>query len=105
MGLLRLRYLFPMARRLTYLDTASLALKPKFLAAEERRFFSRYSYIPRGLPLNDQFDFIDLARERVSRFLNSKKDLTIFYSGATEALNQLAQMVEPLFKAGDKILL
>lgn len=55
--------------------------------------------------MKDHPDYVDLARERVSRFLGSEKDLTVFYSGATEALNQLALMVEPLIEEGDTILL
>ncbi len=95
---------------LVYLDNAASAQKPRqVLEAMNEAYESYYSNVHRGVHYLSQVctDAFEAARHKVARFINaSGDDEIVFTSGATEAINLVAQSYgRSLLKAGDEVVL
>ncbi len=97
-------------RPLVYLDSAASAQKPvQVLEAMDRAAREHYSNVHRGVHRLSQesTDLFETARESARRFLNAGQvEEIVFTSGATEAINLVAQSYGRSFlKAGDEVIL
>jgi cysteine desulfurase/selenocysteine lyase len=94
---------------LVYLDNAASSQKPiQVIEAISHYYEQDNANVHRGVHRLSQraTDAYELAREKVSRFVNAKSDKEIvFVRGATEAVNLIAQsFVRPMLNKGDEIL-
>ena len=95
---------------LVYLDSAASAQKPQqVLDAMDRTYKENYANVHRGIHFLSQSctDDFEAARSKVARFVNAGgDDEIVFTSGATEAINLVAQSYGRAFlKAGDEVVL
>ncbi len=95
---------------LVYLDSAASAQKPvQVLEAMDHAARTNYSNVHRGVHRLSQesTDLFETARESARRFVNAGKvEEIVFTSGATEAINLVAQSYGRAFlKAGDEVIL
>jgi cysteine desulfurase/selenocysteine lyase len=94
---------------LVYLDNAASSQKPRQVIEAISNYYEQdNANVHRGVHRLSQraTDAYELAREKVSRFVNAKSDKEIvFVRGATEAVNLIAQsFVRPMLNKGDEIL-
>lgn len=92
---------------LIYLDSAATSLKPAAVISATRAYEERYSAnIARGLyPIAEAAtDAFEAARKKVARFIHADPKEIIFTSGATHGINLVAQLLDPLVKSGDNII-
>lgn len=95
---------------LVFLDSAASAQKPvQVLDAMDRAARESYANVHRGVHRLSQeaTDLFEAARESAKRFLNAGSlEEVVFTSGATEAINLVAQSYGRAFlKAGDEVIL
>lgn len=95
---------------LVYLDTAATALKPNVVVGRLNEFYkNEVSNVHRGAHfLSDRATgHFEEARNKVAKFINAKEDREIiFTSGATDAINLVAQSYGHKFlKKGDEVVL
>lgn len=102
--------LMPGGKRLTFLDTAASAQKPRVVIdAMSRVYGHEYANIHRGVYHLSQLatDHFEAARRKVQGFLGAKFDREIIFTrNATEAINLVAtSWGHANLKAGDQIIL
>ncbi len=95
---------------LVYLDNAASAQKPQaVLDRLNEAYTTQYANVHRGLHYlaNEATEAYELAREKVARFLNAKRNEEIIFTrNATEAINLVAYTFGyERIKAGDEIVL
>ena len=94
---------------LVYLDNAASAQKPKVvLDAVNEVLSNEYANVHRGLHYlsNEATAKFEAARSSAARFLNAgSEDEIIFTSGATDAINLVADSFGATFAEGDEIIL
>ena len=95
---------------LVYLDNAASAQKPKaVLDRLHQAYTTQYANVHRGLHYlaNEATEAYELAREKVSAFLNAKrKEEIVFTRNATEAINLVAYTFgRERIREGDEIVL
>lgn len=94
---------------LVYLDNAASAQKPNFVINAVRNCYeNEYANVHRGLHYlsNETTQKFEDAREKTRAFLNaSSSDEIIFTSGATDALNLVADSLGAEINEGDEIIL
>jgi len=95
---------------LVYLDNAASAQKPQaVLDRLNEAYTTQYANVHRGLHYlaNEATEAYELAREKVARFLNAKRNEEIIFTrNATEAINLVAYTFgHERIKAGDEIVL
>ncbi|ENY69590.1 Nitrogen fixation protein NifS [Mycoplasmopsis bovigenitalium 51080] len=105
-----LRNQFPMAKKIVYLDSAALVLKPNDAIKAVNNFYKNYSVSVRtsNSPLGIKNDLlIKNLRQKVAKLLltNLEETSIIFTSGTTASLNNFAQMYSNSIEKGDEILL
>ncbi|MGX9395888.1 aminotransferase class V-fold PLP-dependent enzyme [Mycoplasma sp. 1573] len=101
---------FPMLQNndIAYLDNGALGLKPEVVCQAGNDFYTKFSISTRtkdsrlGMEVSD---IVNQTRQKVASFFEADWKKTIFYSGASEALNQVAMMLADLVNEGDEILL
>lgn len=104
------RTLFPIFEKrpdLIYLDSAATSLKPTSVLSATRAYEEGYSAnIARGLyPIAEvATDAFEAARKKVARFIHADPKEVIFTSGTTHGINLTAQLLDPLVKSGDNII-
>lgn len=99
---------FPLLNKITYLDNAASILKPKSVVEAMDDFYYNFPMNPHSgdTPLGIKaVQAVANTRSKVAKLLSCNEDEVIFTSGTTDSLNKVAYMLEPLFKAGDEILL
>lgn len=99
---------FKLLRTHTYLDSAAASLKPKQVVKAISKFYHYYSINPHSPESKTGVKImqtIDATRKGVAKLLDCEADEVIFTSGTTDSLNKAAQMLAPLLKKGDQILL
>ena len=111
----RIRAEFPILSRevngkpLVYLDSAASAQKPRAVIAAMTEAMERsYANVHRGLHAlsTEATDAFEAARESVRAFVNAAEPAEIvFTSGATDAINLVANALGQSIKAGDEIVL
>ncbi|MDQ5961158.1 MAG: Cysteine desulfurase [Patescibacteria group bacterium] len=92
---------------LIYLDSAATSLKPTSVLSATRAYEEVYSAnIARGLyPIAEvATDAFEAARKKVARFIHADPKEIIFTSGTTHGINLTAQLLDPLVKSGDNII-
>jgi len=94
---------------LVYLDNAASAQKPNFVIDAVRNCYeNEYANVHRGLHYlsNETTQKFEDAREKTRAFLNaSSSDEIVFTSGATDALNLVADSLGAEINEGDEIIL
>jgi len=94
---------------LVYLDNAASAQKPKVVIdAISRCYENEYANVHRGLHYlsNEATQKFEDAREKTRVFLNApSSDEIIFTSGATDAINLVADSIGANIEEGDEIIL
>ncbi|VEU75453.1 Cysteine desulfurase [Mycoplasmopsis maculosa] len=103
-----IRELFNMADKITYLDSAALALKPNIAIEASNDFYLNHSVSTRtsDSPLGIKtVNIIKETRKKVANLIEAKSDEIIFTSGTTDSLNKAANMLKSLLKKDDVILL
>ncbi|HAH08747.1 MAG TPA: cysteine desulfurase [Alphaproteobacteria bacterium] len=94
---------------LVYLDNAASAQKPRaVLEAMREAAETHYANVHRGLHTlaNEATEAFEAARESVRMFLNAPStEQIIFTSGATDAINLVANSLGQSIKPGDEIIL
>ena len=104
------RTLFPIFEKhpdLIYLDSAATSLKPTSVLSATRAYEEGYSAnIARGLyPIAEAAtDAFEAVRKKVARFIHADPKEIIFTSGTTHGINLTAQLLDPLVKSGDNII-
>ncbi|MGL4950675.1 MAG: aminotransferase class V-fold PLP-dependent enzyme [Mycoplasma sp.] len=91
-----------------YCDTAATSLKPKMVVDGICEYITNQSTNPHNIDSNFAFKahkMMDDCRVEVSQLINCKPNEIIFTSGATEALNLIANGLSDLIHAGDEIVL
>ncbi|WP_029906086.1 aminotransferase class V-fold PLP-dependent enzyme [Mycoplasmopsis opalescens] len=105
----KLRKFFPMADKITYLDSAALMLKPIQAIEASNDFYSNNSVSIRTInsPLGiKNYELIKLVKSKIRKLVNaSDDDKVIFTSGTTESLNSLARSMSSLIKNDDNIII
>ncbi|MBL8700612.1 MAG: SufS family cysteine desulfurase [Alphaproteobacteria bacterium] len=109
-----LRAQFPILHRdvrgapLHYLDNAATSHTPLAVADAVRAHDLHHrANVHRGVHklAEEATEAYEAARGKVARYLNVERDDVVFTSGATAALNLVAQSLTSLFAVGDEILL
>jgi len=114
MDVKRIREDFPILKReikgnkLVYLDNAATTQKPSQVINAIKDYYENYnSNIHRGIHKMSEEATIayEEAHKKVSKFIGSKFEETIFTKGTTESLNLLASILKNKIKRGDEIVL
>lgn len=110
-----IRSQFPILHReiqnkpLVYLDNAASSQKPlSVIEAWESYYKTLNANVHRGIHTLSQLatEEMELARQKVQRFINAKEDYeVIFTRGTTEGLNLIAYTISHLIKEGDEIII
>ncbi|WP_027334481.1 aminotransferase class V-fold PLP-dependent enzyme [Mycoplasma elephantis] len=103
-----IRNYFPAAKKMIYLDSAALSLKPKSAIDAVCNFYTNISVSTRtrNTKLNgDVLQTISDTRNKVAKLTDSKPSEVIFTSGTTESINLFSYMIEPLIKENKEIIL
>ncbi|WP_033160905.1 aminotransferase class V-fold PLP-dependent enzyme [[Mycoplasma] collis] len=102
------RNLFPMLKKITYLDNAALMQKPSSVIKAGVEFYENFSISNRtidsrlGLRIAKK---INDVRQKIADLVDSSSDEVIFNSGTTQALNNFSQMIEPFIEENDEIII
>lgn len=99
---------FPLLKTHTYLDSAGTVLKPKKVVKAISEFYLFYPINNHNIdsPLGFKVEqMVNQTREKIANFIGAKREEIIFTSGTTDSLNKIAQMLKPMLKTGDEILL
>lgn len=106
MKISKIRKLFPLCRQYTYLDTASLALKPILLLKKFKLFLKKGSFSDRSATADSTLHkYVNDIRLRVAEFFSANYENIVFTSGTTESLNLLASMLESSLQSTDEIVI
>lgn len=93
---------------LIYLDSSATSLKPQAVLDKMNEYYTNYGVsINRGvyeLGYKASKEY-ELARQKVSKFINAKFEEIIFTSGTTDSLNKLALMYGEQFLNKDDIVI
>lgn len=92
---------------IVYLDNGATSLKPKCVIDKMNEYYYNYGVnIHRGVyKLSYQAtDEFDIAREKVSKFINSAFEEVVFVRNASEALNLAALTYGEYLKEGDEVI-
>lgn len=105
-----LRYDFPMLdKNIIYFDNGATTFKPKCVIDSIVDYYSNYcANAHRGdYTISYKVDVMyEIARKKVSEFINADFDEVIFTSGTTESLNMIANgFFKNILEAGDEILI
>lgn len=110
-----IRSQFPILHReiqnkpLVYLDNAASSQKPlSVIEAWESYYKTLNANVHRGIHTLSQLatEEMELARQKVQRFINAKEDYeVIFTRGTTEGINLIAYTISHLIKEGDEIII
>ncbi|ADV34180.1 hypothetical protein MBIO_0217 [Mycoplasmopsis fermentans PG18] len=99
---------FPLAKKITYLDSSALVLKPKMAIDAVNNFYLNESISTRTINTKlgiESAQKINNLRKKVATLLSCQEQEVIFTSGATDSLNKFALMIKNQIKKGDIILL
>jgi len=107
----KIRNDFPQLRNhpeIVYFDNAGTALKPQCVIDKVVEYYSEYCSNPHSednsLSMRADKE-VNIAREKVAKFLNCEKNEIFFTSGDTASLNTVAYGLKDQLKPGDEVLL
>ncbi|MGE0173842.1 MAG: aminotransferase class V-fold PLP-dependent enzyme [Oligoflexales bacterium] len=95
-------------KSLVYLDSAASALKPKCVADAVSEYYTNgTANVHRGVHhLSERAtQLFELGRQKVAKFINAPESHTIFVPSTTFGINMARLALEPMFTAGDELII
>lgn len=91
-----------------YMDSAATTLKPQVVIDRITQYYEKECTNPHNTDsqfTSNVYNEIELARKNIANFIGANGDDIAFNSGATEALNLVANGVKEFLQKGDEIIL